>query len=461
MKHPENTVGEVINNVLIGKNGNLFLHEGSYNQFSFLSGKQSATKNSQDNFATNLRNRRSFADKLGIPYLHVVVPCKPLVCKESLPHPYEHNLTSLFLRSYTPCLKNRNAIEERVLYPLAALIRSQLSEDTYWKNDTHINAAGQLCLYREISKHIPGFSHTFPEFRTVDSPRVGDLSMMMKSELPIQSRCFAWMGEVLDYSNTKALPGNTGDLAIRLNPLSRTERRLVILGDSFIKTILHLFSQDFRTVIYIRGPYFQSEMIERFKPDVLITSETERYLAGVDSDQNGKSLYPGIVQPSKGYLPSTSFKTALEAQLEYKDNPQITHEWEQLEINQHRFDSQGIGSGFHNQHLKKLGQVGQYESIGECPVIHISSLDNISGNILHLEIEAEVESRATLTVLSKDDTMSEPYESIEAPIHIGNQILELALQSREISGLLLRPLHRSGIFTLKKISWKKGKNSTR
>ena len=231
--------------------------------------------------------------------MHVVVPCKPLIVKESIPYPYEHSLTSLFLKSYAPHLKNRNPIEERVLYPLAALIRSQLSEDTFWKNDTHINAVGQLCLYREIGQHIPDLSQTFPDFRKVDIPRVGDLALMLQSELPIQSRCFAWMGEVLEYSNTKELPGNTGDLVIRLNPLSRTERRLCDLGDSFIKTILHLFSQDFRTVIYIRGPYFQHEMIERFKPDVLITSETERYLAGVDSDQNGKNMYPGIVQPPK------------------------------------------------------------------------------------------------------------------------------------------------------------------
>ena len=64
----------------------------------------------------------------------------------------------------------------------------------------------------------------------------------------------------------------------------------MLFGDSFIKTMLHLFAHDFRTILYIRGPYFQPDMIELFAPDVLITSETERYLAGVDHDNNGPSL---------------------------------------------------------------------------------------------------------------------------------------------------------------------------
>ena len=50
--------GCVSNNVLIGHNGQLFLFEGHYNQFAYLTGAASVQPKSQANFLSNLRQRR-------------------------------------------------------------------------------------------------------------------------------------------------------------------------------------------------------------------------------------------------------------------------------------------------------------------------------------------------------------------------------------------------------------------
>ena len=83
--------GCVINNVLIGESNQLFLFEGNYNQFSYLSNPEIVSITSKNNFVENVRRRRCFADHHKIPYLHVVIPCKPLVVRNKAPEPYRHN----------------------------------------------------------------------------------------------------------------------------------------------------------------------------------------------------------------------------------------------------------------------------------------------------------------------------------------------------------------------------------
>lgn len=456
--NPKTKHGNIQNNVLTGLDRYLFLHEGNYNQFSFLTGNSKPSKDSKENFIYNLRSRRLFAESQKIPYLHVIFPCKPLVAKDKIPKAYRDGIKSLFLSSYATLLDGRNPIKERVLYPLAALLRVQIQEDAYWRNDTHINAAGQISIYHEIGKYIPYLSTTFPQFRLVDMPRSGDLSLMMGSKTQEMSRCFAWMGECLDYSNTRDLAGNTGDIVIRFNPLSKSEKRLAIVGDSFIKTMLHLFSQDFRTVMYVRGPYFQPEMIERFCPDALVTSETERYLAGVDSDRNGKSLYPKILKPEKNYKPNSDFKEALEAQMSYQNHPNLTKEWEKDQLNKHQLKFKGFGSAIHNQQLVQIdnsdGKI--LEVTGECPVIHIHSIKHKPNNFLAITIESHTIGALLMTILREDENMSTPLENFESEIQTGEQIIYInTKQYQTITGLLLQPLNCTGQFIIKHISWKK------
>ena len=132
----------------------------------------------------------------------------------------------------------------------------QSQRDCYWANDTHINAAGQLCVYQEIGKHIPNISTTFPMLRIVEELRQGDLGLMLGNAEPLPE-VFASPGQ--NFSSTAIrlrLPSNTGDIVITQNLLSRTQERLVLFGDSFIKTMLHLFAHDFRTILHQEAPIF-------------------------------------------------------------------------------------------------------------------------------------------------------------------------------------------------------------
>lgn len=447
--------GCVINNVLIGESKQLFLFEGNYNQFSYLSNQVSISESSKTNFLDNLRRRRRFAEERNLQYLHIVIPCKPLVVRDKTPEPYRHNIRSLFLNTYAPLFQNRDPLTEHVLYPLDSLIREQVQRDCYWANDTHINAAGQLCIHREIGKHIQDLSTTFPLLRITEEPRQGDLGIMLGNSEPLPSLCFPWTGELLNYSNTSELPGNTGDIVITHNPLSRTNRRLVLFGDSFIKTMLHLFAQDFRTILYIRGPYFQPDMIELFAPDVLITSETERYLAGVDNDNNGPSLLFESFRERSDYKPSQDFQSALSAQLSYRSHPRITQQWEAEQTSLHSFSITGIGEAMHNRDLQQCDKSGRnFEAVGQVPVIHIHTLNNQPHGQLVIDLDSEIDSQLKLTVLRECPEMSAPLEIHQHSVRSGKQQIIFQIHhSQPIDGLLLQPLHHLGRFKLQKLAW--------
>ena len=447
--------GNVINNVLIGHDNQLFLHEGNYNQFSFLSGKEVVSTASKHNFISNLNKRKDFARQHNIEFLHIVFPCKPLVLRHSCPEPYRSNIRSLFLHSYSPLFPERDHQKERVLYPLSALIKRQIEQDCYWKNDTHINAEGQLCIYQEIGKYIQGLRSNFPLLRIREQLRQGDLGLMLGDQEPLPSLCFPWLGELLQFSNTKELAGNAGDIVIVSNPLSQSKRRLVLFGDSFIKTMMHLFACDFRTILYIRGPYFQPDIINLFEPDVLITSETERYLAGVDSDNNGSSLLLSSIQSSAEYQPTKDFKEAFAAQLSHRSHPRITSQWESDQERQHSFHIDSIGDALHNCELKQLSPIEEgFEAIGPVPVIYIHKLSTEPKGELVVSMDSNVNSQLKITVLRNCTEMTSTLEIHEHEVIQGFQQLHFKIDhTQPIDGLLFQPLHHIGTFKLLKISW--------
>lgn len=447
--------GCVSNNVLIGQNAQLFLFEGSYNQFSFLSGQERVTTNSKNNFIKNLRTRRAFADRLKIPFLHMVVPCKPLVMRHHCPEPYRRTIRSLFLHSYLPLFRESNPIHEKCIYPLGALIASQAYQDCYWSNDTHINAIGQLTLYREIGKYINNLTYSFEASRIIQKSKEGDLGVMLGKYQHMPGLRFTKSNITLEYSNTKELPGNSGEVIISFNPLSQSERRLVLFGDSFIKTMLHLFAHDFRTIIHIRGPYFQPDIIKMFRPDALITSETERYLAGVVPDSDGRSLLLNTVISQINYKPNAEFIDAFKAQMSADSHYHITEEWESQQRRAHTLCVDNFGEGLHNQQIRQITeQLHAFEAVGTCPIFHFYRLYGNPCGILVIEMQSEIQSRLKLTVLRNCSRMMAPREVHEKVVDKGHQIYQFPVDhSQPVEGLLFQPLHQPGSFRLLQISW--------
>lgn len=93
------SVGDVSKNVLIGKDGYLFLHQGGQRQFDYLIGALNPTSESVSNFHGNLKRRMEWCEDFGALYKHVVFPSKPVLCRDKLPEKFL-SAASLFNRVY-------------------------------------------------------------------------------------------------------------------------------------------------------------------------------------------------------------------------------------------------------------------------------------------------------------------------------------------------------------------------
>ena len=180
----------------------------------------------------------------------------------------------------------------------------------------------------------------------------------------------------------------------------------------------------------------------------MITSETERYLAGVDNDNNG--LLESFRE--RDYKPSPD-QSALSAQLSYRSHPRITQEADQVSL--HSFSIIGIGAAIHNRDIQQQDELGRsFEAIGPVPVIHIHTLSIQPKSQLVVELDSEIDSQLKLTVLRKCPEMSAPLEIHQHSVRSGYQKIILPINhSHPIDGLLLQPLHHPGRFTLQKLAW--------
>jgi hypothetical protein len=68
------------------------------------------------------------------------------------------------------------------------------------------------------------------------------------------------------------------------SPDSKTDKTLLIFGDSFFRVMLNQLAWGFRRVVFCRSAYFHSELVDAVKPDVIFGGAAERYLADVAPD---------------------------------------------------------------------------------------------------------------------------------------------------------------------------------
>ena len=131
--------------VIIGKDGVLFLKSGNHFQMDYLTGKKIPLGNSIRHFKKNILGRKTFCKKRNIHYFHVVFPSKPLVMEKCLPDIFIP-VKSLYGTYY-------KMDESSIVYPLGSLKEEEKKSPTFLKFDTHNNAKGiviilNLLLYK-------------------------------------------------------------------------------------------------------------------------------------------------------------------------------------------------------------------------------------------------------------------------------------------------------------------------
>jgi len=311
--HASSEVPQIQGEVLVGLDRWLYLHGGAHRQFAFLLSERSPRPADVRSFWSNLESRALYCRERRLPYLHVVFPSKPVVMTRFLPAPLRGQVQSLYRRSFLPAAPSGAA--DRVFYPDEELRALDATDRPFLETDTHLSDPGRALVAQAVLARWNLGYRLEDHFERGPGQHQGDLSKMLGEEDPRPRIALRDKGlDLRIHDNRQFLPGNASNIMLVHSPRSVTPLRLAVIGDSFFRDCLRFLAPVFRDILYLRGPGFHAETLDRFAPHAVMSGNAEGYLDRVEPDCAVPDIRAVLTRASH-YLPDDAFTAALAAQL--------------------------------------------------------------------------------------------------------------------------------------------------
>lgn len=310
--------GHIEKGVMFGRDGFLFLLDGGHHVFDLLIGLRKVSEESFANFAANIARRAEICARADVGYVHVIFPDKQSVLIEQFPVKDPCRLAETYLRRLPQTL-------HWVCYPRQVLIDAPVRP--FLKTDTHLTEMGNIVAAGAVVERLLGASqadhvnHLLTSYDWGESDWTGDLGGRFEPKLSERQRVqrkrwpFKWF-------HNEMTGGNDGIVDILFSPQAVNRQRILVFGDSFSRSLSSVLSYFFTEVVFLRTRYFHDDMFEQIKPDLVISSNVERYLSRCDSDDARPPffLYP-YLNECEDYAPGKAFAEAFAAVLSYGRPP--------------------------------------------------------------------------------------------------------------------------------------------
>jgi hypothetical protein len=283
-----------LNRSLKGKDGYLFLVNDSNNEIRQHFDQTYKNKFNLLLFKKILNSRQNFCNNNNIKYFFFIVPDKSYVCRELLPFDLKY------------IKRNYNKIES-----LVPDFSDKLDPSCYWKTDTHINFEGG----KEITYHI--LNHIDHNINRACYDKLIYAQMDISDEYTIQPACdlvsnWSYSKEELEeYRNEKQifysnkyvqdmdnLPEQFKFNSKRQtyycsNEKSLTDQKILIFRDSsteFLRNTMSMYPKEL--LCYWDHWCFNMELIEWYKPDIILEIRTERLLDNMENEIKKRKKLP-------------------------------------------------------------------------------------------------------------------------------------------------------------------------
>ncbi len=244
-----------------------------------------------------LTARRDWCAARGIAYVVVVAPNKNTVYPEKLPGAFSRPPQDSHLDQMLRYLAANSGLD--VVDLRAALRTAKKDDQIFYATDSHWNAYGAFAAYREIMAHLARYFPDMRPFSREDYTAVGycglpgDLSFLlgMQKFLPEPRVIFlnaaggAKARGATYPSEPNAAYFQPPVASEIVGPAGEGLPRAVFFHDSFFWELLPFFAEHFRYAVYVwmnpqtetEPRFFDKELIERERPDVVVEEFTERY----------------------------------------------------------------------------------------------------------------------------------------------------------------------------------------
>ena len=282
---------DVRGDVLVGKNGELYLAGGNHSILKYAEGAKLPALN-LSNLAANIAYRKEISAKHGARFAHIIAPEKYMVFRDSFPIEAPGSMAQQFFE----------AGHTGAIYPVQLLSDPGIGR-TYAKTDTHWTPAALAAISRLIASVAEIGAATANEvdqriraaIKTTDEIFYGDLGRKLTPQVGEARPVLSVSADVERFENGVAhdfaSPVNDGRLILIESRSAATEKTLLIFGDSYLFHALDYLPFYFKRIVFLRTRFLHEEIVSMVRPAVVISQMAERYLTRVDLDTRAPPFF--------------------------------------------------------------------------------------------------------------------------------------------------------------------------
>jgi hypothetical protein len=425
-----------LNDVLQGQDGFLFLGDGAHKETALLCGESRIGHDSVANFSGNLLGRLAECTRREIDYLHVVFPSKHLVYRDKLPLEISSKVKGVY-ESYYRC-----GGDLPVLYLKNELIDQRNVDRTFRILDTHMTDFGAQVSARLILRELSIEANLIRDFDRRTTLASGDLAKMLDVPSKVEETILQPSFKYFCSDNIGVIPRNRFHSVIIRNKFSVSGRRLLVFGDSFIQQCLKFLAVYFRDILFVRSSLFQVDLVDMFRPDVVITSNVERYLRDVRSDDRAESFLLSQLN-SKDFAATEEHQSAFNAMLSYANYRRVYLDWVA------KVDLLFIDRKVELKMQKDIVYtVDGFQSVGRDPIILVAGVSGAVVGKFMVKIWVEVGARSKVYYIPFGGERFSEASSISMDVVKGWNDLSFDIGGIRLGGLRFDPLDCVGRFLL-------------
>lgn len=246
--------------VLAGKNGWLFYKAtDDGDPISDYQGTNHYSDEYMATIASKLENTASTFNSYGVEFYVMSIPNKENVYSEYMPDSIERSDTVSKTDLLMAYLKNNSSVN--VIDTKEALVDAKRQYQTYYKTDTHFNNVGAYIATQEVVKATQGSSDSIrnAKYNIVSTNYIGDLSQVCN------------MTDVYNGDIQYDFDGSN------VNQSLKSDKRVLIIGDSFSDVIQPIMSNYYADVTAINIWSWHFSDLSSYNPDIIIWEGAERY----------------------------------------------------------------------------------------------------------------------------------------------------------------------------------------
>lgn len=291
--------------VIVGRDGWLFLQGDSNDALGQHTGRVEFSPEDKEALAALLRARRAVVESFGSIWITAVIPDKEAAYAEFLPR----EVIPAARRPVHDFLEIAAAEGTPAIYLLDDLRAAKAEGDLYMRTDTHWNHRGAFVAYRAVCREISARGVDLEvvdphSIEWIEQPVQGDLGSKLYPEIAegvdVFPRLEGQVRGVLAYDNRVR---NHGMVLIHEQRDRDDLPTCMVFGESFAPPLVNFLKESFGRVIFIHTSMLVADLIERERPDVVLSVPTERFLISVPDDSEALERLAAAAAAKGGELP--------------------------------------------------------------------------------------------------------------------------------------------------------------